>query len=437
MRAYFIRRLLLIPPTLLGVTLVVFVLTRFVPGGPVENLLAQMRRASADGGARGNIVGQKQALSAEQIDQLKEFYNLDDSNHLRAYAKWLGLWPTAIGRKKIDFPADQTSQPVRTALTRERLIVHRDGPGTYRLTSAEGADTGPWKVRSLGRKEPPAAPAAPAEPAATPSPPPPVVERVEIYQNRFSGVLTGDLGRSTRYQDTVVSMIRERLPISLYYGVMTMFISYLISIPLGLFKALRHNRPVDTLSSILVFGGYAIPSFALGALLVTWVAVQLGWFPAGGFTSHDFADRGTLGKIQDILHHSALPLFCYTIGSFAFLTMMMKNQLMDNLSADYIRTAVAKGRPFNQAVRHHALRNAFIPIATTLGRLVTLLVTGSFLIERVFDINGFGLLFYESAIDRDYPVVMGTTLLTALLIMLGNIVSDVAVATVDPRVKFN
>jgi len=430
MRAYFFRRLLLIPPTLLGVTLLVFVLTRFVPGGPVENLLAQMRRASADGGAKGGIVGQKQALSTEQIDQLKEFYNLDDTNHLRAYAKWLGVWPTPVGRKKLDFPADQESQPVRTALTRERLVVHRDGAGAYRLTTAEGGDAGPWKVRSLGMKEMPAESGAPPETDAAPA------ERVEVYQNRFSGVLTGDLGRSTRYQDTVVSMIRERLPVSIYYGLMTMLISYVISIPLGLFKALRHNRPFDNLSSMVVFAGYAIPSFALGALLVTWLAVRIGLFPAGGFTSHDFADMGAFGKIGDILYHSALPLFCYTIGSFAFLTMMMKNQLMDNLSADYIRTAVAKGRPFGEAVRHHALRNAFIPIATTLGRLVTLLVTGSFLIERVFDINGFGLLFYESAIDRDYPVVLGTTLLSALLIMLGNIVSDLAVAMVDPRVKF-
>jgi microcin C transport system permease protein len=437
MRAYFIRRLLLIPPTLLGVTLLVFIMTRFVPGGPVESLLAQMRRASADGGARGSQVGQKQALSTEQIEQLKEFYNLDDTNYLRAYAKWLGVWPTAVGRKKLDFPADQPSLPLRTALTRETLTIHRDGPGTYRLTAADGGDPGPWKVRLLGPRTPVPAPAGAPPDATASAAPPPAIDRLEVYQNRFTGVLTGDLGRSTRYQDTVVSMIRDRLPVSLYYGLMTMLITYLISIPLGLFKALRHNRPFDNLSSLIVFAGYAIPSFALGALLVTWLAVSLGWFPAGGFTSYNFADLSLAGKILDILRHSALPLLCYTIGSFAFLTMMMKNQLMDNLSADYIRTAVAKGRPFDQAVRHHALRNAFIPIATTLGRLVTLLVAGQFLIERVFDINGFGLLFFESAIDRDYPVVMGTTLLTALLIMLGNIVSDIAVAMVDPRVKFH
>jgi microcin C transport system permease protein len=294
MRAYFIRRLLLIPPTLLGVTLLVFIMTRFVPGGPVESLLAQMRRASADGGTRGGQVGQKQALSAEQIEQLKEFYNLDDTNYLRAYAKWLGVWPTAVGRKKVDFPADQKSQPLRTALTREAMTLHRDGPGTYRLTTADGACPGPWKVRSLGLKE--QAPPAPPQRPAPPRRPPPPVERVEVYQNRFTGVLTGDLGRSTRYQDTVVSMIRDRLPVSIYYGVMTMLITYLISIPLGLLKALRHNRPFDNFSSLIVFSGYAIPSFALGALLVTWLAVKLGWFPAGGFTSYDFADMSPSGK---------------------------------------------------------------------------------------------------------------------------------------------
>ncbi|MFN0127132.1 MAG: ABC transporter permease [Verrucomicrobiales bacterium] len=436
MRAYFIRRLLLIPPTLIGVTLLVFILTRFVPGGPVESLLAQMRRASADGSARGGQVGQQQALSGEQIEQLKEFYNLDDTNYLRAYAKWLGVWPTAIGRKKLDFPVDQSSQPIRTALTRERLVIHRDASGGLRLVTANGGDPGPWRVRSLGNKEPPPSP-PPDAAKANPPPTPPALERVEIYQNRFTGVLTGNLGYSTRYQDSVVGMIRERLPISAYYGLMTMIITYLIAIPLGLLKALRHNRPFDNITSVAVFAGYAIPAFALGALLVIWLAVRLDWFPAGGFTSHDFADKNPLAKIWDILHHSALPIFCYTIGSFAFLTMMMKNQLMDNLSADYIRTAVAKGLPFDQAVRRHALRNAFIPIATTLSRLVTLLVAGSFLIERVFDINGFGLLFFESAVDRDYPVVMGAILLSALLIMLGNIVSDIAVALVDPRVKFS
>jgi microcin C transport system permease protein len=429
MRAYFLRRLLLIPPTLVGVTFIVFLMTRFVPGGPVEQMMTQMRKASAQGGGRGGIVSGKQALSEDQIEQLKEFFSLDDTNYPRAYLKWLGVWPKDILRKRIDFKAGEPSKPMRAAMTREPLVVHRDGPGQFRVTAPDGSKAGAWKVRA----KPIAAVAGQtaAEAAAGPA------ERAEVYRTQFSGVITGDLGRSTRYHDTVASMIAGRLPISAFYGVMTLVLSYLISIPLGILKALRHNRFSDNISSIAVFAGYAIPAFVLGSLLSTWLGVRLGWFPAGGFTSYDFADKSTFGKVSDVLYHAVLPLTCYTIGAFAFLTMLMKNQLMDNLSADYVRTAVEKGRTFEQAVRQDALRNALIPIATNLAHVTTALVAGSFLIERVFDINGFGLLFFESAVDRDFPVVMGTTLLTALLIMLGNIVSDGLVALVDPRVKFS
>jgi microcin C transport system permease protein len=429
MRAYFLRRFLLIPPTLIGVTFVVFLLTRLVPGGPVEQMMTQMRKASAEGGGRGAAVGAKQALSEDQIEQLKEFFSLDDNNYPRAYLKWLGVWPKAILRKRVDFKEGDASIEVRAAMTREPLVIHRDGPGRFRVTRPDGSDAGPWKVRS----KPPAAIAdQTAEQAAASA-----LERAEIYRTRFSGVVTGDLGRSTRYQDSVVGMIAERLPISAFYGLITLALSYLISIPLGILKALRHNRFSDNLSSVIVFAGYAIPSFVLGSLLSTWLGVRLGWFPSDGFTSHDFADRSPVGKVADVLNHAVLPLICYTIGAFALLTMLMKNQLMDTLSADYVRTAVAKGRTFEQAVRQDALRNALIPIATHFGHITTALVTGSFLIERVFDINGFGLLFFESAVDRDFPVVMGTTLLTAFLIMLGTIVSDALVALVDPRVKYS
>lgn len=429
MRAYFLRRLLLIPPTLIGVTLVVFILTRLVPGGPVEALLAQMQGSMQQGpGGGGTMAGRKQALDEDQLEQLKEFYNLDDNNYLRAYLKWLGVWPSDVGRKKLEFQPEETQQTIRTAQTRERLVVHRERPGVFRLTTPDGGDPGPWKVRSLGLKKLP-------EPGPG-DPPPPQIERAEVYRTQFTGLLTGNLGRSTRYQDPVVSMIAERLPVSTYYGVMTLIISYLISIPLGIWKALNHRSLGDNLTSALVFAGYAVPSFALGALLVIWVAVRWDLLPAGGFTSPDFADKSFIGQILDIASHSVLPLTCYTIGSFAFLTMLMKNELMENVAADYIRTAVAKGLSYSQAVRRHALRNAFIPIATNLGSVTTAIVAGSFLIERVFDINGFGLLFLESVLDRDYPVVMGTTLLTAFLIMLGNILSDVFVALTDPRVKF-
>ena len=142
------------------------------------------------------------------------------------------------------------------------------------------------------------------------------------------------------------------------------------------------------------------------------------------------------GKIKDIVHHAALPLLSYMAGSFAVTTFMMKNSLMDNLSSDYVRTAIAKGLSFQQAVIRHAMRNSLIPIATSFGGNISLILTGSFLIEKIFNIDGFGLLGFESLVERDYPVVMGILVISSLLFMIGNILSDVCVALVDPRVKF-
>jgi microcin C transport system permease protein len=159
-------------------------------------------------------------------------------------------------------------------------------------------------------------------------------------------------------------------------------------------------------------------------------------FPLGGLTSDDFPDF-TLGqKIIDILWHTVLPLTAYVAGSFAVMTMLMKNTLMDNLAADYVRTAVAKGLPFRRAVFRHALRNSLIPIATSFGNNVSVVVSGSFLIEKVFNINGMGLLGYESVVERDYPVVLGILVVSSLLFLVGNILSDLCVAVVDPRVRF-
>ena len=157
----------------------------------------------------------------------------------------------------------------------------------------------------------------------------------------------------------------------------------------------------------------------------------------GGFTSIRFDDLSLWGKIKDLVNHSVLPLICYLVGSFALVTLLLKNHLMDNLAADYMRTAISKGVSFKTAVVKHAMRNSLIPIATTFGQNIVLLVSGSFLIESIFDINGFGLLGLTAILDRDYPVVMGVVLLASVLLLVGNIISDVLVALVDPRVRFN
>ncbi|MEE4298495.1 MAG: ABC transporter permease [Pseudomonadales bacterium] len=335
MRDYFLRRLLLIVPTLLGITLLVFAITRLVPGGPLERAIMEAQQA----GAGAATVGQGMALSETQLQQLREYYGFDKPWYL-SYVDWLGK------------------------------------------------------------------------------------------------VASGDLGESYRYNESVWDVIRERFPISLFYGLVTLVITYLVCIPLGIVKALRHRTLFDNVTSILIFAGYAVPGYVLGALLLLFFAVEMDLFPMGGFTSYDFEELGPVEQVLDVLHHAALPLLCYLVGSFAVTTLLMKNNLMDNLAADYVRTAVAKGVPFHRAVTGHALRNSMIPIATTFGQNITLLVGGSFLIESIFDIDGFGLLGLTSIFDRDYPVVMGIVLLSSLLLLVGNILSDLLVATVDPRIRF-
>jgi microcin C transport system permease protein len=156
----------------------------------------------------------------------------------------------------------------------------------------------------------------------------------------------------------------------------------------------------------------------------------------GGFVGEDWSDLPFWGKVGDFVHHAVLPLFCYTLGGFAFVTLLTKNQLMDNLAADYVRTAVAKGASFRRAVFGHAFRNSLIPLATDLGQQIGYLVVGSILIETIFDINGMGLLFYNATLDRDPMVVMGVLLVESLVLFAGNLVGDILVACADPRVRF-
>lgn len=339
MLSYFLRRLMLVIPTFIGVTLLIFTITRFVPGGPVERLLASMQ-AKGDVQSTSTAVGGNNALSDDQIAELNAFYGLDKPI-FEAYTEWLS-----------------------------KLVVL-------------------------------------------------------------------DFGESTRYYEPVWDMIAERIPVSAFYGGMTFFISYFISIPLGYFKAMRHGSVFDSSSSILIFVGYALPGYVVGILLITLFSYHLEWFPMGGFVGDDFDDYETIAEqFKDIMWHAVLPLICYLIGDFATLTMTMKNNLMENLSADYVRTAIAKGLPFKTAVRKHALRNSLIPIASHFGNSLLFFMSGSFLIEVIFNIDGVGLLGYEAIMERDYPVVMGIVAINAVLLMIGNILSDMCVAVVDPRVKF-
>jgi microcin C transport system permease protein len=335
MKSYLLRRLLLMIPTLFGISLVCFLLTQFVPGGPVEQMVSQIRQTAGDKGQNAS-----HAISPAELENIKRYYGFDKPIHVR-YVTWLG------------------------------------------------------KIVRL------------------------------------------DMGRSYTYGEPAWDVIKSKFPISLFFGITSFVLSYLICIPLGLYKALRHKSTFDTASSALLFAGYVVPGFALGVLLLTFLAggTWLDWFPLSGIVSDDWESYSLWGKTVDFLWHMTLPLICYMAGEFAFLTLLMKNSLLEEMSRDYMRTALLQGMTFRQAVWRHALRNALVPLVTRAGEIFTLMFAGALLIEKVFDIDGMGLLVYRSIENRDYNVVLGIIMLSSFLAMLGRLFSDVLYVVVDPRIR--
>ena len=247
-----------------------------------------------------------------------------------------------------------------------------------------------------------------------------------------------NLGRSYVYAEPVWDVIISRFPVSIYFGLIGFLLTYLISVPLGVIKAVKNGSPFDFTSSVIVFAGYAMPGFAFGGLMLILFGGGSFWdvFPLGGFHSSDWEYLSFFEKVTDLLHHTALPVISYMLGSFATLTILTKNSVIENLSQDYVKTAFAKGLSEKRVIFQHALRNSLIPIATGLGHAISLVLAGSFLIEKVFNIDGMGLLGYQSIIQRDYPVVMGILVISSLLLLLGNIISDMLYAIIDPRIRF-
>ncbi len=262
-----------------------------------------------------------------------------------------------------------------------------------------------------------------------------------LYQRYFiwmGKLLRLDLGESYHYDEPVLTLIRRCLPVSVSFGFFSFFLTYLVCIPLGVMKAVWHGSRFDLVTSGLVFFLYSIPSFAFGIFLIVLLGGGSFWnvFPIEGIHSDNFADLGFFAKVKDYLHHLFLPLLCYTIGSFATLTMLMKNSLLEQLSQDYVTTARAKGLPEYSVVIHHALRNALIPVANGLGQWMTLFFAGSLLIETIFGLQGIGRLSYDAIIHRDYPVVLANIMILSLLHILGNILSDLLYTFIDPRIEF-
>ena len=259
-----------------------------------------------------------------------------------------------------------------------------------------------------------------------------------IYTRYFiwiGNVLQGDLGKSYKFSEPVVDVIKDRLPISIFFGLTGFILSYLICIPLGVWKAVKHGSAFDITSSALVFMGYSVPGFALGAVLMVTLG-SAGYFPLGEFHSLDWDSLSFGEKILDQIHHAVLPVIAYMVGGFATLTILMKNSLMENLGQDYVRTAFAKGLPERRVVFVHAFRNSLIPIVTGLGHFIGLVFAGSFLIEKVFNIDGMGYVGYRAVVERDYTFVMGTLAIGSVILTVGNILSDIFYALVDPRIRF-
>jgi|UniRef100_UPI0035B4A56D microcin C transport system permease protein len=344
MPAYILKRLLLMIPTLFGILLLTFVVIQFVPGGPVEQMVAQLqgRDTGGEGAAAGGAGYRgRQGVDAKRIEEIRTLYGFDKPAH-------------------------------------ERF----------------------WQM--LGQYA------------------------------RF------DLGKSFYYPKSVWELVKEKLPVSISLGLWTFFLSYLISVPLGIAKAVRAGTRFDTLTSLIVLIGYAIPGFVLGVALLVIFGGQLQWFPLRGLTSSNWESLSWGAKIVDYLWHITLPVTASVLGAFAVTTMLTKNAFLEEIRKQYVLTARAKGLSERTVLWKHVFRNALIPIVTGFpAAFIGAFFAGSLLIETLFSLDGLGLLSYESVMRRDYPVVLGTLYLFTLIGLVTKLISDLCYVWVDPRVKFD
>ncbi len=383
MTSYFIRRLLLIPLTFVCITFMVYAIMRLAPGGPIEQAKTQLLLAMQEGGSNiaTSATGELE-LPQDAIDQLKVYYKLHRTIPV-GYLIWLGVWP--------DKERSVTPLPAK--------------PKGYEAGIVEE-----WSE--------------------------------DFRHGVFSGILQGDFGMSYRYSDSVLDTIVSKFPVSISFGLIGYLATWIVCIPLGVKKALTHRSWFDTTTSLLVFVGYSIPGFVACLALLLMFGTSLVWdiFPLGGFRSENWNAMWEAGNIwwciKDQAHHMVIPIIGYLMSGFATMTILMKNSLLDNLGADYVRTAFAKGLSERRVIFIHALRNSMIPQCVSIGHAIGLLFAGSFLIEKTCNIPGMGLLGFNSLVERDYPVLMGTLVFLVLIRLLGNILSDVILALVDPRVRF-
>lgn len=363
--AYIFQRLLLMIPTILGIMLVSFVIIQFVPGGPVERMIAQLQGHNTDATARfsGSSGGDM------AMDTMNANVAAGEGSKYRGAQ---GLDPEFIAE----------------------------------LEKMYGFDK-PAYIRFF--------------------------EMIGNYA-RF------DLGESYYRNVSVIDLVIEKMPVSISLGLWSTLIIYMICIPLGIKKAVRDGTPFDVWTSAAVFIGYAIPSFMFAILLIVLFAGgrYFDIFPLRGLVSDNWEDMNSIQKILDYLWHMTLPVCAMVIGGFASLTMLTKNSFLDEINKQYVLTARAKGLTERYVLYKHVFRNAMlIVIAGFPSAFLAIFFTGSLLIEVVFSLDGLGLLSYESVINRDYPVVLGTLYVFTLIGLIMSLIRDVIYVMVDPRIDFN
>jgi len=259
------------------------------------------------------------------------------------------------------------------------------------------------------------------------------------FVHMMRSYLVFDLGSSFYRDRPVLGLMLEKLPVSISLGLWTTLLVYLISIPLGVAKAVRDGTPFDVWTSAVVIVGYAIPGFLFAILLVVLLAGGsfVHWFPLRGLTSDTWALLSWPQRIADYLWHIALPVLALVVGGFASLAMLTKNSFLDEINKQYVATARAKGLSRRRVLYGHVFRNAMlIVIAGFPGAFIGILFAGELLIEVIFSLNGLGLLGFEAAVNRDYPVMFGTLYVYTLIGLVLNIVTDLTYMAVDPRIDF-
>jgi len=330
--------------------------------------------------------------------------------------------PTLIGVMTLTFAVTQfvPGGPVEQMMMRMRGGVHGEGGGGGGYHGNQGLD--PQQIVELKKEY---------------GFDKPVMTRYWLMMSHYARF---DLGQSYYRHDSVMAVIRSKLPVSITLGLWTFVLTYLVSLPLGIAKAVRAGSRFDLITSIIVLIGYAIPGFVLGVLMLMLFGGGTFWqvFPMRGLTSDDFDQLTVAGKVLDYLWHIVLPVTASVVGNFAIVTMLTKNSFLDEIGRQYVLTARAKGVPERDVLWKHIFRNATIPLITGFpAAFITAFFTGSLLIETLFSLDGLGLLGYESVIQRDYPVVLGSLYLFTLIGLFTKLLADVCYVLVDPRIQFN